>query len=180
MGFCLLNHVAIAARYLQKKYGLERILIVDWDVHHGNGTQAAFYDDPTVMYFSTHRWPFYPGTGVAEEKGEGEGLDYTINVPLPAGSGNAEFRQAFEKTLKPAALSFEPQFILVSAGFDAHEKDPLGGMRVTAAGFAGLTQIVKALADECCQGRIVSMLEGGYDLDGLADSVEAHLRVLMK
>lgn len=180
MGFCLFNNIAIAAKHIQKKHKLGKVLIVDWDVHHGNGTQETFYDDPTVLYFGVHRFPFYPGTGSAAEKGAGKGLGYNINVPLPAGSGDKEFRRAFREKLVPAALRFSPDFILISAGFDAHEDDPLGGMKVTAKGYGELTRIVKELADKCCKGRIVSLLEGGYNLEGLADSVEAHIRALMK
>lgn len=180
MGFCLFNNVAIAARYAQGKHRLGRVLIVDWDVHHGNGTQAAFYDDPTVFYFSVHRDPFYPGSGKASERGEGAGRSYTLNVPLPAGSGDAVYRQAFSEGLVPAALAFRPDIILVSAGFDAHRNDPLGGMRLTPDGYADLTRIVKDLAARCCAGRLVAVLEGGYDLEGLADSVAAHLRVLLE
>jgi len=180
MGFCLLNNVAIAARYAQGKHKLSRILIVDWDVHHGNGTQAMFYDDPSVLYFGIHQFPFYPGSGSEEEKGSGKGLNYTINVPLPAGSGDREYKRAFEEILKPAALAFRPDLVLVSAGFDAHENDLLGGMKVTEQGFAELTRIVKQIADRCSKGRLVSVLEGGYELEGLAASVEAHLRVLME
>ncbi len=172
MGFCLFNNVAIAARYIQKKYKLSKILIVDWDVHHGNGTQDAFYDDPTVLYFSTHQYPFYPGTGSKDEKGIGKGLGYTINVPFPAGTGDKEYKRVFDEILRPKALEFDPDFVLISAGFDAHKDDPLGGMNITAQGFGELTKIVKDIADNCCNGRIVSVLEGGYDLDGLADSVE--------
>jgi len=180
MGFCIFNNVAIGTRYIQKKYDLSKILIVDWDVHHGNGTQAAFYDDPNVLYFSVHRYPFYPGTGSESEKGGGKGLNYNINVPLPADSVDADYLRVFEEKLKPAALSFSPEFVLVSAGFDAHKDDLLGGMMVTEEGFAQLTQIVKEIAQKCCEGRLVSVLEGGYGLEGLAASVEAHIRVLMK
>jgi len=180
MGFCLFNNVAIAARYIQKKHDLPKILIVDWDVHHGNGTQAAFYDDPSVLYFSTHQYPFYPGTGSQAEKGAGKGLNCTINVPLPAGSTDADYLRAFKDKLEPAALAFAPDFVLISAGFDAHEDDLLGGMRMTAEGFAKLTRIVKQIAEKCCRGQLVSVLEGGYHLEALAASVEAHVRVLME
>jgi acetoin utilization deacetylase AcuC-like enzyme/formylglycine-generating enzyme required for sulfatase activity len=180
MGFCIFNNVAIGTRYVQKKYDLSKILIVDWDVHHGNGTQATFYDDPNVLYFSVHRHPFYPGTGSESEKGSGKGLNYNINVPLPADSADADYVRVFEEKLKPAALSFSPEFVLISAGFDAHKDDLLGGMQVTEQGFAQLTQIVKEIARKCCEGRLVSVLEGGYSLEGLAASVEAHIRVLMR
>ena len=180
MGFCIFNNVAVATRYIQKQYNLSKILIVDWDVHHGNGTQAAFYDDPTVLYFSVHQYPFYPGTGSEAEKGNGKGLDHTINVPLPAGSGDSDYVRVFQERLRPAALAFSPDFVLISAGFDAHESDLLGSMKVTAQGFAKLTDVVKKIAEKCCAGRLVSVLEGGYHLEGLADSVEAHIRVLMR
>jgi acetoin utilization deacetylase AcuC-like enzyme len=179
MGFCIFNNVAIGTRYVQQQYGLSRVLIVDWDVHHGNGTQAAFYDDPTVLYFSTHQCPFYPGSGSEAEKGRGKGLNHTINVPLPRGSGDREYVEAFEQKLRPAALAFAPEFVFISAGFDAHEHDTLGGMRVTTEGYGKLTHIVKGIADQCCKGRLVSVLEGGYGLTGLAASVETHIRVLM-
>jgi acetoin utilization deacetylase AcuC-like enzyme/formylglycine-generating enzyme required for sulfatase activity len=180
MGFCIFNNVAIGAKYIQEKYGLPKVLIVDWDVHHGNGTQAAFYNDPNVLYFSTHQYPFYPGSGSQAEHGAGKGLHTIINVPLPAGSGDDSYVKVFEEKLVPAASSFAPDFVLVSAGFDAHEGDLLGGMRVTDRGFAKLTQIVKSIAEKFCAGRLVSVLEGGYGLEGLAASVEAHIRVLMQ
>jgi acetoin utilization deacetylase AcuC-like enzyme len=180
MGFCIFNNIAIGAKYIQKKYKLSKILIVDWDVHHGNGTQATFYNDPNVLYFSVHQYPFYPGTGNQTEKGSGDGLNYTINVPLPAGSGDDDYIRAFEEKLTPAALAFSPDFVLISAGFDAHEDDLLGAMRVTQQGFAKLTQIVKNIAEKCCAGRLISILEGGYDLEGLVASVETHIRVLMR
>ncbi len=180
MGFCLLNNVAIATRYIQQKHKLPKVLIVDWDVHHGNGTQEIFYNDPDVFYFSVHQYPFYPGTGSADERGAGQGEGFTLNVPLPAGSGDREFQQALSEKLVPAARQFQPDFVLISAGFDAHQNDLLGGMRVTTEGFAELTRIVKQMAEEHCQGRLVSVLEGGYHLDSLAASVEAHLRNLME
>lgn len=180
MGFCLFNNVAIAARYLQRKHGMTRVLIVDWDVHHGNGTQAAFYADPTVFYFSTHQAPFYPGTGAEEETGEGEGRGHTLNVPLPAGSGDAEYERAFVTRLLPAVTSFRPEFVLVSAGFDAAVHDLLGRMRITPAGYANLTRHVKRIAATHCGGRVVSVLEGGYEMDALAASASAHVKALME
>jgi len=180
MGFCLFNNVAIAAKYIQKKHKLGKVLIVDWDVHHGNGTQAMFYDDPTVFYFSTHQSPFYPGTGGAEEKGVGKGLGFTRNVPLAAGCGDGEYKKAFLEELTPAAAAFQPDFVLVSAGFDAAEGDLLGRMKLTPEGYAELTRIVKGIAEQYCQGRLVTILEGGYNLESLAASAEAHVRVLMQ
>ncbi len=179
LGFCLFNHAAIAARYLQKKHGLGRILIVDWDVHHGNGTQNIFYEDPSVFYFSVHQFPYYPGTGSAEEQGKDRGLGATLNVPLKAGCGDAEYREVFEKVFYSRASEFEPDFVLISAGFDAHQNDPLGHMNVTAAGYEWMTDVVKAVARKSAQGRIVSLLEGGYDLDALAESVGKHVESLL-
>jgi acetoin utilization deacetylase AcuC-like enzyme/formylglycine-generating enzyme required for sulfatase activity len=179
MGFCIFNNVAIGVRYVQRQYNLAKVLIVDWDVHHGNGTQAAFYEDPSVLYFSVHQYPFYPGSGTESETGKGPGVGTTINVPLPAGSDDADFLEAFERKLKPAADAFRPDFVFVSAGFDAHENDTLGGLRVTTGCFGKVTRIVKDIAERSCHGRLVSVLEGGYGLDGLASSVETHLRVLM-
>jgi acetoin utilization deacetylase AcuC-like enzyme/formylglycine-generating enzyme required for sulfatase activity len=180
MGFCIFNNIAIGTRYIQKKYNMRKILIVDWDVHHGNGTESMFYDDPTVLYFSVHQYPFYPGTGRQAEKGSGKGLNYNINVPLPAGSGDDDYLKVFREKLEPAALSFSPDFVLVSAGFDACKGDVLGGMNITPQGFAQLTQIVKSIAEKCCEGRLVSVLEGGYNLDVMSASVEEHIRVLIK
>jgi acetoin utilization deacetylase AcuC-like enzyme len=180
MGFCVLNNVAVAARYAQRRHGAERILIADWDVHHGNGTQATFYRDGSVLYFSTHQWPFYPGTGPAGETGEGEGAGTTINVPLPAGSGDTELLAAFTDRLRPAAEAFRPDLVLISAGFDARQGDLLGGLEVTDEGFDRLTRIVQEIAARHAGGRIVSVLEGGYTLAGLASAVATHLDVLME
>jgi acetoin utilization deacetylase AcuC-like enzyme len=178
MGFCLFNNVAVAARYLQEEHHLERVLIVDWDVHHGNGTQHMFEEDDTIFYFSTHQYPFYPETGAREETGRGRGLGFTLNVPLPAGSGDREYLRVFRETLRPAIDGFRPDAILISAGFDAHRADPLAAMEVTEEGYAGMTGVVREAAERHCGGRVVSLLEGGYDLAALGDSVEAHLHAL--
>jgi acetoin utilization deacetylase AcuC-like enzyme len=180
MGFCLFNNISIAARYLQREHGLKKIAIVDWDVHHGNGTQEIFYDDPSVFFFSIHQWPLYPGTGAAKERGSGEAVGTTMNVPMPAGSEASDYIEVFKTKLKPALLEFAPDFILISAGFDAHHLDPLAAIDMTAEGFAILTDIVAETAAATCKGRIVSALEGGYSLEGLSQSVKAHVERLMK
>ncbi len=174
-GFCLFNNVAIGAMHAVRKYNLERVLIVDWDLHHGNGTQHSFYEDNRIVYFSTHQYPFYPGTGSVYEIGKGKGLGFTINVPLSQGPGDAEFLCIYEKLLKPVALEFRPEFILVSAGFDIYYQDPLGGMKVTPRGFADMTRVIMNIAEACCNGRMAVILEGGYHIQGLTDSVKAVL-----
>ncbi len=180
MGFCIFNQIAIAARYVQKKYDLERVLIVDWDVHHGNGTQDIFYQDGSVVYFSTHQHPWYPGTGMKEETGEGKGVGTTINHPLPAGVGMKEIEGAFKKSLLPAMAEFKPEMVLLSAGFDSRIGDPLGQFRLSDDDFVGLTNLLLELAGEHCDGRLVSVLEGGYSLEGLASAAAAHLGALVK
>lgn len=179
MGFCLFNNVAIGAQYAIQNFSLERILIVDWDVHHGNGTQRSFYEDPKVLYFSTHRYGFfYPGTGAATEVGKGMGQGFNVNVPLSTGVGDAEYGNIFERLLKPIALEYKPQLILVSAGFDTHYDDPLGGMQVTEKGFSRMTQILLEIAGATTQGKLVITLEGGYDVVGQSRSVKAVLKEL--
>lgn len=179
MGFCLFNNVAIAARYALETFALGRILIIDFDVHHGNGTQEAFYDDPRVFYISTHQYPYYPGTGQTEETGRGDGAGTTINIPLPAGCGDTEYEQVFTQIIAPAARRFSPQLILVSAGYDAHWRDELAMMWVTVTGFARMAETITGLAGELCRERLVLCLEGGYDLAALAASVKATFDVLL-
>jgi acetoin utilization deacetylase AcuC-like enzyme len=174
-GFCLFNNVAIGAKHAISKHKMNRILIVDWDLHHGNGTQAQFYDDRRVLYFSTHQYPYYPGTGAIEEIGRGDGLGYNVNVPLRPGADNYQYVRIFRKVLYPVAMKFKPDLVLISAGFDPYYKDPLGGMKVTSDGFAALTRILMDVADRCCMGRLVVTLEGGYHLTGLAESIKAVL-----
>jgi acetoin utilization deacetylase AcuC-like enzyme len=179
MGFCLFNNIAVAARYLQVCHHVSRVMIVDWDVHHGNGTQHIFEEDPTVFYFSVHQFPLYPGTGRADEHGRGAGEGYTLNCPLSPGQGDEEYLSVFEKSLRPAVEAFRPDFILVSAGFDAHRADPLANMRVTEEGFGEMTRKVMEWAGLYCGGKVLSCLEGGYNLDALARSVERHLEVYL-
>jgi acetoin utilization deacetylase AcuC-like enzyme len=171
MGFCILSNAAIAARYAQSAFGLERIMIADYDVHHGNGTQDIFYDDPDVLFVSTHQYPFYPGTGALDETGIGAGEGYTINLPLSAGIGDAGYAQLYEEIMWPAARRFKPQLIVVSAGFDAHWADPLAMMGLTLSGYAHLSRELVAMAGELCQGRIVFVLEGGYNFDVLGNGI---------
>ena len=175
MGFCLFNSAAIGAQYLRERFGLTRVLVMDWDVHHGNGTQHSFYDDSGVLYVSTHQYPYYPGTGALDEVGQGQGEGYTLNLPLSAGCGDAEYQEVFEFVIDPICRQFNPEFVLISAGFDAHVRDPLGGMEVTEAGFGTMARILLRVAQEKAQGRCVALLEGGYDLEGLQKSV---LRVI--
>lgn len=179
MGFCLFNNVAIGARYARQRYAAERVLIVDWDVHHGNGTQNIFYRDGSVLFFSTHQSPWYPGTGATSERGEGDGTGKTINCPFPAGSDRDEILGAFRDILVPAATEFHPDFILISAGFDSRIGDPLGQFLLTDSDFAELTHLMTDLAARHCAGRLVSVLEGGYNLAGLANACEWHVRALL-
>ncbi len=179
MGFCLLANVAIAARAATDELGLDRVLIVDWDVHHGNGTQDIFWRDPCVGFFSIHRWPFYPGTGRADETGAGPGLGATLNAPLEFGTSRADFLAAFRRGLDDLAARIRPQLILVSAGFDAHRLDPVGSLGLEVDDFAALTRDVLAVAKAYCGGRVVSVLEGGYDPQSLGDCARAHLEALL-
>jgi acetoin utilization deacetylase AcuC-like enzyme len=180
MGFCLFNTIAVGAQYLKIAHQAERIVIVDWDVHHGNGTQDAFYDDPSVLFISTHQYPFYPGTGGVAEVGLRQGAGFTINVPLPAGCGDAEYLRVFRDIVIPGIKRFEPHWILVSAGFDPHRQDPLAGMNVTEAGFSQMARAMLQLAAVYCGGRIAFLLEGGYDLIALRSSVAGVLEVLQQ
>jgi acetoin utilization deacetylase AcuC-like enzyme len=179
MGFCVFNNVALAARHAQAAHGLERVLIVDWDVHHGNGTQAIFWSDPSVLYLSVHEWGNYPGSGAATERGEGAGAGTTLNCPLPAGSDGATVQRTLAEALHPAAAWFRPQLVLVSAGFDGHRLDPLGRFQLDSADYGALTACCLAVAAAHCDGRLVSVLEGGYHLGALGECCATHLQVLL-
>jgi acetoin utilization deacetylase AcuC-like enzyme len=179
MGFCLFNNAGVAARYAQKRYKeIERVAILDWDVHHGNGTQGIFYDDPSIFYFSMHQYPWYPGTGSRAETGQGRGRGFTLNVPLKALTPTGDQRRAFDSAIGEIASKFTPDLVIISAGFDAHADDPLGQLLLTDADFVQMTRVVKQWAAECCGGRILSCMEGGYNLDSLGDTVKAHVREL--
>lgn len=179
MGFCLFNNIAIVVRHLQKSYSLKRVAIVDWDLHHGNGSQHSFYSEREVLYMSIHQSPCYPGTGSLGETGEGEGTGFTVNIPIPSGVGDRGYVKAFKELFIPTMTTYKPDIILVSAGFDSHRLDPLGGMEVSAEGFGEMTSLLLDIADELCGGKIAFFLEGGYSLDGLAQSVkEVALRML--
>ncbi len=177
MGFCLFNSAAIAARYAQKKHGAERAAVIDFDVHHGNGSQDIFWADNSVMYCSTHEMPLYPGTGAVSERGQ---FNTIVNAPLSAGDGGDAFREAFEVTILPRLREFKPDILIISAGFDAHTRDPLANLNLVEADYAWVTQKLMEVADQCAGGRVVSMLEGGYDLEGLSRSVAAHVTALMR
>jgi acetoin utilization deacetylase AcuC-like enzyme len=177
MGFCLFNNAAIAARYAQKRYGIDRAAVVDFDVHHGNGSQDIFWSDKTVMYCSTHQMPLYPGTGARGERGE---HNTVVNAPLSPGDGGAKFREAFESVILPRLRDFQPELIVISAGFDAHQRDPLANLNLVEADFAWATQKIMEAAQASANGRVVSMLEGGYDLEGLSYSAAAHVSALMQ
>jgi acetoin utilization deacetylase AcuC-like enzyme len=179
MGFCLFNNAAVGARYAQAKYGVERVLIIDWDVHHGNGTQEIFWTDPTVFYFSTHQYPYYPGTGAASERGAGNGEGFTLNIPLRGGTSARDHRRLFTEALAEIEKKFPPDLIIVSAGFDSRRGDPLGGLMLEDTDFAEMTKEVLRLAERHGKGRVVGLLEGGYNLGLLGGSVRSHIAALL-
>jgi acetoin utilization deacetylase AcuC-like enzyme len=180
MGFCLLGNIAIAARHAQEGYGVGRVLIVDYDVHHGNGTQEMFYDDPTVLFISSHQYPYYPGSGALTDTGAGKGIGATINIPLAAGNGDRNYAMLYEQVIWPAARRFQPELILVSAGFDAHWIDPLASMRLTLSGYAHITRELVRMADQLCGGKILFLMEGGYDLEAISYGMANIARVLLR
>jgi acetoin utilization deacetylase AcuC-like enzyme len=178
-GFCVFNNVAIAAEYAREKYGLNKILVIDWDLHHGNGTHRMFYGDPGVLFFSSHQYPHYPGSGNYEEVGSGPGEGFTVNAPFPRGFGDAEYIRVYETILAPIAVEYRPEFIIVSAGFDSFVNDPLGGMKVTGDGFGALAGIAQGIAQSTCGGRLLFSLEGGYNPEGLRSGVRSVLQALL-
>ncbi len=180
MGFCLFNNVAIGARYAQDKYNIRRVLIIDWDVHHGNGTEEMFYEDGDVFYISLHQYPHYPGTGSDKDMGEGKGKGFNLNIPMQAGKGDPDYIKVFNETITPAIKDFKPELILISAGFDGHKDDPLSSINLTEAGYSQMTTILKEAAAKYCKNRLISVLEGGYNLFSLANSVHSHLEALIK
>jgi len=179
MGFCLFNNIAIAAKVAIKEYGIKKIVIIDFDVHHGNGTQKVFYEDDKVLFISVHQSPAYPGTGMLDEKGEGKGMGYNLNVPLPADSGDSEYEDVFQKIIKPAVADYQPELILVSAGFDAYYQDPLANMNLSEKGYQMMGKYIKKMADEHCDGKVAFCLEGGYHLEGQARSFFELLNVFL-
>jgi acetoin utilization deacetylase AcuC-like enzyme len=178
LGFCLFNNVAIAARYLQKEHGLDKILILDWDVHHGNGSQHSFEDDPSVLYVSTHQYPFYPGTGAYSETGTGRGEGATLNCPMPAGAGDEQYTQVFVEKILPKIDTFAPEFVIISAGFDGHVDDPLANICLSTEFYGWMSARLMEVADKHCKGRLISLLEGGYNINKLPLCVDEHLQVL--
>jgi len=180
LGFCLFNNVAVLARYLQRQHGLDKILILDWDVHHGNGTQHSFEEDPSVMYISTHQYPYYPGTGAADETGIGRGAGTVLNCPMPAGSTDQDYERVFREKIIPRISTFQPEFIIISAGFDAHQDDPLAQICLSTEFFGWMTERIMELSDQICEGRVISVLEGGYNLDVLPLCIEQHLLKLSR
>jgi acetoin utilization deacetylase AcuC-like enzyme len=178
LGFCLFNNVAIAARYLQKEHGLDKILILDWDVHHGNGSQHSFEDDPSVLYVSTHQYPFYPGTGAYSETGIGRGEGATLNCPMPAGAGDEQYTQVFVEKILPKIDEFAPEFVIISAGFDGHVDDPLANICLSTEFYGWMSARLMEVADKHCEGRLISLLEGGYNINKLPLCVDEHLQVL--